>query len=618
MQCPDGEEIQHCYTDFTCHPVQDTTAIIEDIFAQTQTCMMDEQLKKHDVKSLYISSSDSLRNRRIIQTIPQGWNDRPPLFNGKDQDSLLNTMSRRGIPPALRCAVWLSSVMKTCNAHQPSSYSEEYRTLAKVQQLDYAWESVLKQIFPNADDEQSAVAPNFGNFQYQQYIGGELPAYGQEALTRVLLALSHVVGLEYAPLLPPLAVITLSFTSESYAYSMLREMAHNSTLYFAVSPLEHVAWCRAFMDILSRLHPQTAASLKFARVEEPSGRFEGLDPIFKHFFTPIFKFVHVLRIMDIYVLEGSKVMFRFGVALLAMFQKDFKSIDSITPEQYWQQVKEYTHSRGFSMDTLVRKAYGYHGNRARRRMRFPRRHILARIIRLEQDRAASDDTLELLTTVQAARPMELVGNAGTLFASASVRSNLAEWLPLSLRLSKLELIYSTSIHGRTLERFYAHTKGHKHTLTVIQVLDNDAVVGMFASQAWRISSQVYGDGECFLFRASPEPACYKWRPKATSSVVLEDEDEEDENEANSVALLEQFQVGRPHFISMGGNPDGSCGLRLNEDLTRGESAPASGFGNEESLAGAGFASFQVGLVEVYRLKQLGESFSFDEGERSTY
>ena len=135
----------------------------------------------------------------------------------------------------------------------------------------------------------------------------------------------------------------------------------------------------------------------------------------------------------------------------------------------------------------------------------------------EQDRAACDDTLELVTTVQAPRPMALVAsseNAGKLLASATVRTHLAEWLPLSLRLSKLELIYSTSIHGRTLERFYAHTKGHKHTLTVVQVLDNDAVVGMFASQAWRISSQVYGDGECFLFRASPEPACYKWRPKS--------------------------------------------------------------------------------------------------------
>ena len=40
------------------------------------------------------------------------------------------------------------------------------------------------------------------------------------------------------------------------------------------------------MDILSRLHPQTAASLKLARVEEPSGRLEGLDPIFKHFLYP--------------------------------------------------------------------------------------------------------------------------------------------------------------------------------------------------------------------------------------------------------------------------------------------------------------------------------------------
>jgi len=55
--------------------------------------MMDSELKKHDMKSLYISSSDSLRNRRIIQTIPQGWNDRPPLFMGRDQDGLLKGVS---------------------------------------------------------------------------------------------------------------------------------------------------------------------------------------------------------------------------------------------------------------------------------------------------------------------------------------------------------------------------------------------------------------------------------------------------------------------------------------------------------------------------------------------
>jgi len=262
------------------------------------------------------------------------------------------------------------------------------------------------------------------------------------------------------------------------------------------------------------------------------------------------------------------------------------------------------------MDTLVRKAYGYHGNRARKRMRFPRRHILARIIRLEEERALQEVELEnVSSSVEAPRPLALVSpEKCKLLSSADIRIKLAGWLPVNLRLSRLELVYSTNIHGRTLERFYSHVKGHKQTITVVQVLENDAVVGMFANQAWRISSQVYGDGECFLFRALPNPECFKWRPT--------DEDYEQGDDANSVALLEQFQVGRPHFISMGGNPDGSCGLSLNEDLTRGESASAFGFGNEGSLA-PGLPAFQVGLVEVYRLQQFGESFSFDE-ENSTY
>jgi len=69
--------------------------------------------------------------------------------------------------------------------------------------------------------------------------------------------------------------------------------------------------------------------------------------------------------------------------------------------------------------------------------------------------------------------------------------------------------------------------------------------------------------------------------------------------ASKSALLEQFQVGTSSYISMGGNRDGTCGLRLNEDLTRAESAPAEGF-NNEPLAGVE-GDLQIGLVEVYGL-----------------
>lgn len=287
-----------------------------------------------------------------------------------------------------------------------------------------------------------------------------------------------------------------------------------------------------------------------------------------------------------------------------------QEIEASTPEEWWSQLKEYTHSFAFSMDTLVRKAYGYHGNRARRRMRFPRRHILARIIRLEEERVSQQLEFEPVV-LSAPRPLALISpDTCKLLKGPEIRSHLASWLPVSLRLSRLELLFSTDIHGRTLERFYSHVSGSRLTITVIQLLENDAVIGMFASHAWRISPKVYGDGECFLFRASPDAQCYKWKPSSTDHMDVIDDDES--STVKSRALLEQFQVGRPDFISMGGNPDGTCGLRLNEDLTRGESAAAVGFGNDGPLV-AGMDVFDVGLVEAYRLVQMGESF--DDHER---
>jgi len=52
---------------------------------------------------------------------------------------------------------------------------------------------------------------------------------------------------------------------------------------------------------------------------------------------------------------------------------------------------------------------------------------------------------------------------------------------------------------------------------------------------------------------------------------------------------------------MGGNPDGSCGLRFNEDFTRAESGSAVGFDNEPL---AGFdGDLSIGLVEVFGLQR---------------
>lgn len=253
-------------------------------------------------------------------------------------------------------------------------------------------------------------------------------------------------------------------------------------------------------------------------------------------------------------------------------------------------------------------------------LRFPRRRIIQRIIRLEDDRlqfeGLEDDYNDELTSI----PLGLIRkqkndneqNVKPILAEPHlVRLHLAQWLPISLRLSNLDLLYSTNSHGRTLERFYSHVSNNKHTILLCEVLSTDneknvqsTILGMYAPQAWTSSSRVYGDGGVFLFRIQPNAKCWKWKPErpAIGGSIMDHVDLEDDTSSNNhIALLEQFMVGTNTFISMGGNPEGTSGLRINEDLTRGESSPAVGFDNEP-LHGLNKGSvFEIGLLEVYGL-----------------
>ena len=275
-------------------------------------------------------------------------------------------------------------------------------------------------------------------------------------------------------------------------------------------------------------------------------------------------------------------------------------------EEFWEYLKTWTFNPRFNFEFLARKAYGLHGRMVRRQLRFPGRVVLQRIIKLEEQRI-KDEMMENDEEYEEgpSRPLGLMEReeyadrekiTPVLAASRESRTHLASWLPMAMKLTNLDLLYSTNYHGRSLERFYTHTKRAKHSFVLCEVLSGDGktVVGMYASQPWHASTQVYGDGECFLFRLEPNPKCWKWSPSRTNRQGNVDE----QFDNNETALLEQFMVSTRSYISMGGNDDGSCGLRLNEDLTVGESSPAKGFDNE-ALHGLKSSVFDVGLVEVY-------------------
>eukprot|EP00934_Nitzschia_sp_Nitz4_P002802 Nitzschia sp. Nitz4//scaffold530_size3649//1391//3416//NITZ4_009262-RA/size3649-augustus-gene-0.2-mRNA-1//-1//CDS//3329554111//2792//frame0 len=577
--------------------------------------------------SMFINSTDTLRRREINQRIPQEWSDSPPLFHVRvsqrrkfwrgpqeenvteeEDPNLLKGMIRKGIPPALRCAVWISNVIQAANPHQELKIAHQYRTLAKVQLLDQTYQNLWDSGILRASDVQPV---SFGNANIWEKMN-DCP--GKKSMENVLCALSNVLGhIEYAPLIPSLASILLGFMSESYVFCTIREMANHSTWYWAASKPEHVAYGKAFLDVLGRLHPHTLETMREKGTEE---RFT--QALFQDFLLDTMPETYILRLMDIYTLEGTKALFRFGVAVVVLYQREWKDRYMYELEtSWWDGLLKFTRSPTFNFELVIKKAYGVHGKGVRRRHHFPRRPILARIIQLEEERYLREQTTDIEPDLLRIRPLGLVPAkpppqpdvepvVPKLAQSLLLRTKLAEWLPLSLRFTNLDLIYSTNHHGRTLECLYRNVARTRRTIMLIEPISTkeEMVVGMFAPQTWHPSPKVYGDGSCFLFRVVPTNPdennggtnCWKWHPKELQNLLDDSLDE------NTTALLEQFQVSTNNYISMGGNPNGTSGLRLNEDLTKGESSSASGFDNDP-LAGE---MFEIGLVEVYQLVREGD------------
>lgn len=519
-------------------------------------------------------------------------------------------MVRKGVPDPLRCAVWLSSVIQASYPHQDFAIAQEYRTLAKVRVLDHTYQTVWDNRGMGVGQDIKPVS--FGNTIIWNQVD-QFP--GKDSLERVLYALSTVLGdVDFAPLIPTIAATLLGFMSESYVFCAIREMANHSTWFLATSQSEHEAYRRAFLDILGKLHPNTLETMKEKGTEDLF-----TEAIFQDFFCSILPEQCIHRIMDIFTLEGTKALFRFGVALVVLYQREWKEryiYDLDT--SWWDGLIKFGHSNALNFEILVKKAYAVHGRGIRQRFRFPRRPIIARIIQLEEEQYWQEkmQDSDIMPDIMAFQPLGLVPPkkpddpdremaVPKLAESIVVRTKLAEWLPLSLRFTRLQLIYSTNHHGRTLENLYRHVANARRTIMLIEPISTKKlmVIGMFAPQTWHPSTRVYGDGSCFLFRIvedklDGETQCWKWHPKELSNLLSDEAEDDSFNSAdNATALLEQFQVGTHSYISMGGNPNGTSGLRLNEDLTKAESSPAAGFDNEP-LAGD---FFEVGLVEVYQM-----------------
>ncbi|KAL7542273.1 hypothetical protein ACHAWF_007133 [Thalassiosira exigua] len=548
----------------------------------------------------YVISVDSLFGQNISPEVCEWLSDKPPLVLGVNSDKrslhILKKKCRLGLPPQLRCAVWISSVVRIVNPHLPIEETDSWGTCAMKKNIDAKWECALNAVFPNPSDTEDAIAPDLGLQQkvltqliHQDYKGWATDGISQEgvkSLTLVLCTVQQVLGIEFCPPLPDIAAILLTHMPESYAFATIREMINDTTHFLPLSQKDYYSWCKTYAYFVKRMFPDTYYLMKKFGALQP----EALDPIFKRFFTTILKRTDVLRFMDIFLVEGCKAIFRLALSLLMLVKHDLKAkrLMLTDSQSLWNEIRYRTLDPTFNFDKHLQCMYPkLLGKRVRP---WPRRRYLRRAMKHHEQWALENMPIYIDQTPP--RPMGYTSDKCTLVKPAPVRSNLAKWLPPSLKLTKLDLIYSTELHGRSLASFYDKCQRTKNTVVLLEAMagKTNATIGMFASHAWCINSGSYGDGECFLFRADPDPKCFNWVPDYSGKI-----DDREER-----ALSEQFMVARSGLIAMGANSDGTNGLRLDKELIKGESHTALGF-NNEPLLGGNRKAFEIGVLEVYQL-----------------
>nr|XP_020461849.1 TBC1 domain family member 24 isoform X2 [Monopterus albus] len=336
-------------------------------------------------------------------------------------------------------------------------------------------------------------------------------------------------------------------------------------------------------------------------------------------------FSHVVRVLDVYLVEGYKILFRVAIALLKFYRRHKAGAQGGQDQQDSGKVKADIQAfvKGIAStitpDKLLEKAFSIR--------LFSRKEIA--LLQLANEKSLQQKGI---TVKHKCRNVHLALDPDTFsseLVSAKEMRNIWSWIPERFALCQPQLLFTTSTHGCSLTRFYSHCEGHEPTLLLIQTTDGD-VCGAFLSTDWEERKRggntlsFFGTGECFVFRMKPEMERYEWvvirHPELASSIKTQSQEDpassEDQKSENSLQLsgkpagdlspflsarhfnlnsknTSMFMAGNFDSIIVGGG-DGNA-LYIDSDLNHGHTSSCTTFDNPPLCA----ESFQVALLEVW-------------------
>lgn len=348
------------------------------------------------------------------------------------------------------------------------------------------------------------------------------------------------------------------------------------------SQLDVIVDCLTFKNLLAKTMPKTF------KVVDSMGCLSDtfLSGIFVDVFSAYLPLAHVTRIFDSYLIEGNKILFRYGIAIFRCMKQGLKEGQYANADHFWGHVKSdpppFADLHSHAFDTK-RSIY----SKLLRPMGISRNNLK----KLSEQNLAlaakdSETDTESISAATSNSTMNLIANDSRFELSDQTKQQLYNQIESSCILpggGLHDCLYRLSRDGTGLAPLYNKLKGHRGPILLLVKTRTQGVVGAFLSSAPVPPNEtlVRGDGTSFVFSVHDRATIFKWSGCASPSTYS------------------QFCVASNHTLLFGASAKhGTSALRLNEDLSEVASGHTDTFGNPASIFKSGVDTDKILDVEV--------------------
>ncbi|XP_057372879.1 GTPase-activating protein skywalker-like isoform X1 [Daphnia carinata] len=497
--------------------------------------------------------------------------------------------------------------------------------------MDSLYWDTVKQIYGTHDlVTKTGPLPTFvePSFQMSYYLNET----GIQVARRVVNIISYSCpDITYAPSLYPITCLLLHYMSEEDCYACVSHMVASKKTKFITQTKLHFETIWRTSMILCRRHAKSAVSY----IAKQAGENSIVESIHQQWLNCIFKelpFQHLVRVMDCFLFEGRKVMYRVWMAILLLFHRHLASLpsnnrpalnkDSIvesallgfcrnlpcSPEKLLRTAYGVRNFSSSEMDRLFVKTEMYLKSKAAASASGPNnknvmvpRSRSSDVLPTSQSQVNIQMMSHTLTIREGSRSPGLRSRSLGLFPIQGVRSHAADydrlltvwsWLPVRITMYQPELLYTTEEHGCSMTTFFNRVEQHEPTILIVKTTTED-VFGAYCSSRWAERNSkdchggrqgYFGTGETFVFTLVPNEIKYPWVGISASS----------EGPSCVRHAAELFMASDGHMVTVGGGK--AQAIWIDENIRYGKTDGCLTFNNPPL---ASTTDFEIRVLEVY-------------------